>query len=570
MATNATIPDTNSTNDSQNKNKLDKTSDDDSVTTGIEEIDDVLHTMQWKGNIGSLPGSDLKFRFDEQGHLNMINEDKPIVVNDNETKVEDESEEKSSDLTEAEDSNKPEATSLTTEVKDVDIDVEPMRTCINCNQKGPANTFIRQGRFCSKSCATLEANQLKGLITKRNAELSSAKAQDNDKKKSSNKKTDNIKGRKTIEQNYEQNCVLLHTENSNQTIDAEIESNEDMNEEVEDVETDAGNFADSNGPNFSWKQYLSKTSSMAAPLKCFNDYQTFPTTKNNFKVGMKLEGVDPQHPAKFCVLTVAEVSGFRMRLHFDGYKELFDFWVNADNKFIFSIGFCQHTNRTLEPPLGMTNEEFNWNDYLQQTKSVAAPKHLFATSDWQTSNQTRDGFKKGMKLEAVDRANSALVCVATVADIIDDWLLIHFDGWDDSYDYWAETSSPFIHAINWFVVCGHRLNFTLHLNIRCRTKGRSLTPPKEYYRSSERFSWEEYLVETKSVAVSPRSFKTRPSNNFKVGMKLEAVDKRNGRLIRVCTVSHRQSHSIKIHFDGWDEKYDYWVCLQKKPTNNYY
>jgi hypothetical protein len=61
------------------------------------------------------------------------------------------------------------------------------------------------------------------------------------------------------------------------------------------------------------------------------------------------------------------------------------------------------------------------------------------------------------------------------------------------------------------------------------------------------------------VAVSPRSFKTRASNNFKVGMKLEVADKRNPKLIRVASISHRQSHSIKIHFDGWDEKYDYWV-----------
>jgi hypothetical protein len=79
---------------------------------------------------------------------------------------------------------------------------------------------------------------------------------------------------------------------------------------------------------------------------------------------------------------------------------------------------------------------------------VAAPKHLFPSSNSQQS-VTPNGFRVGMKLEAVDRANTALVCVATIADIIDNWLLIHFDGWDDSYDYWAETTSPYIHAINW-------------------------------------------------------------------------------------------------------------------------
>lgn len=33
-----------------------------------------------------------------------------------------------------------------------------------------------------------------------------------------------------------------------------------------------------------------------------------PTVKNGFKQGMKLEGIDPQHPSMYFVLTVAEVS----------------------------------------------------------------------------------------------------------------------------------------------------------------------------------------------------------------------------------------------------------------------
>lgn len=37
-------------------------------------------------------------------------------------------------------------------------------------------------------------------------------------------------------------------------------------------------------------------------------HQSFPYNKNGFKVGMKLEGVDPEHQSVYCVLTVAEVS----------------------------------------------------------------------------------------------------------------------------------------------------------------------------------------------------------------------------------------------------------------------
>lgn len=41
-----------------------------------------------------------------------------------------------------------------------------------------------------------------------------------------------------------------------------------------------------------------------------------------------------------------------------------------------------------------------------------------------------------MKLEAVDRKNPSLICVATIAAVVDNRLLIHFDNWDETYDYW--------------------------------------------------------------------------------------------------------------------------------------
>lgn len=40
---------------------------------------------------------------------------------------------------------------------------------------------------------------------------------------------------------------------------------------------------------------------------CFQ-YQIASQHKNGFKVGMKLEGIDPQHPSMYFILTVAEVS----------------------------------------------------------------------------------------------------------------------------------------------------------------------------------------------------------------------------------------------------------------------
>lgn len=47
-----------------------------------------------------------------------------------------------------------------------------------------------------------------------------------------------------------------------------------------------------------------------------------------------------------------------------------------------------------------------------------------------------------MKLEAVDKKNPSLVCVASVTDVMDDRFLVHFDNWDDTYDYWSDTQLP--------------------------------------------------------------------------------------------------------------------------------
>ncbi|XP_032565653.1 lethal(3)malignant brain tumor-like protein 4 isoform X3 [Chiroxiphia lanceolata] len=289
---------------------------------------------------------------------------------------------------------------------------------------------------------------------------------------------------------------------------------------------------------WNWVSYLEEEQMPAAPLKLFREYQSFPQGRNGFKVGMKLEGLDPEHPSRFCVLTVAEIQGYRMRLHFDGYPECYDFWANADSSDIHPVGWCEKTSHKLLPPKGFKEGEFNWTSYLKNCKAQAAPKSLFKTL---STPVTPSGFRLGMKLEAVDKKNPSLICVATITDMVDNRLLIHFDNWDESYDYWCETSSPYIRPVGY-----------------CQETGTPLTTPPGY-KDPKAFSWEKYLEETNSQAAPARAFKVRPAHGFQVNMKLEAVDRRNPILIRVATIVDKDNHRIKIHFDGWDPHYDFWV-----------
>ncbi|CAB4068327.1 NMD3 [Lepeophtheirus salmonis] len=273
--------------------------------------------------------------------------------------------------------------------------------------------------------------------------------------------------------------------------------------------------------NFSWNLYLDCTSSKGAPTKLFKHNVLIPAPKNWFNVGMKLEAVDPEHPSLICVVSIADVQGYRLRLHFDGFPDSYDFWECGDSPNIFPAG---------------------WSE----TKSVSAPEKFFHNKDAlhknQASNQDLSEWKVGAKLEAVDRQNTSMVCVATVAEILGARILIHFDGWEDDYDYWVSPDSPYVHYKGW-----------------CDEHNMELNPPNDFPEDVE-FEWDAYLKKTKSPVVPGHAFKCRQENSsFKKHMKLEVVDKRNPSLIRVATVVKVNGRQIKVHFDGWPDEYDIWV-----------
>ena len=305
---------------------------------------------------------------------------------------------------------------------------------------------------------------------------------------------------------------------------------------------------------FSWTKYLEATHSKIAPSKIFEETARFPHSTNRFKVGMKLEAIDPEHPALFCVVTVVSVRGYRIRLHFDGYSDSYDFWENANSRNIFPPGWCKQQRQRLETPNGWKNNNnnrnsldsilsFTWQKYMADEGSsrvmvkgrrqTLAPKQIFTEPPKLPQNWLA-GWNVGMKLEAVDKHNAALVCVATVGNILssDGRILIHFDGWEIEYDYWVKPDSPFIKPKGW-----------------CEQNGVTLNKPKGYRGD---FKWDKYLEETGCRAVPAWAFRSQKSNNtslFRRGMKIEAVDKRNPVLIRVATVADVVCHQLRVSLE---------------------
>uniref|UniRef100_A0A182K3H6 SAM domain-containing protein n=1 Tax=Anopheles christyi TaxID=43041 RepID=A0A182K3H6_9DIPT len=298
---------------------------------------------------------------------------------------------------------------------------------------------------------------------------------------------------------------------------------------------------------FIWQRYLKQVKAEPAPVHLFGP-KAFPSmhpkerNENRFQIGMKLEAIDPENSSLFCVCTVVEVRGYRNKLHFDGYPSEYDFWVNADSIDIFPPGWCQETNRALQPPASYIGKPFHWKQYLQETNAPVPEKEWFGHLN-QTSD--RNKFEIGMSIEADDLKKSGKVCVATIADKMGDRILVHFDGWDDRYDYWVSIFSNYIHPVNW-----HQENDD------------KITAPPDWNKP---FNWVRY-IRTKSRGnqganggAEKALFKTRPPVAFKLGHRLEVVDRKQKKLIRPATVVAIDGYELKLCFDGWPRNYSFWI-----------
>nr|XP_030709351.1 lethal(3)malignant brain tumor-like protein 3 isoform X5 [Globicephala melas]XP_033723600.1 lethal(3)malignant brain tumor-like protein 3 isoform X5 [Tursiops truncatus] len=515
-----------------------------SSTSGQEF--DVFSVMDWKDGVGTLPGSDLKFRVNEFGALEVITDESEMENVKKATATTTWMVPTAQEAPTSPPSSRPvfppaywtsppgcptvfsEKTGMPFRLKDP-VKVEGLQFCENCCQYGNVDECLSGGNYCSQNCARhIKDNR------------------------------DQKEERDVGEDNEEEDPKCSRKKKPKLSLKADSKEEEERDEETENKQDgrilrgsqrarrkrrgDSAVLKQGLPPKgkkaWCWASYLEEEKAVAVPAKLFKEYQSFPYNKNGFKVGMKLEGVDPEHQSVYCVLTVAEVCGYRIKLHFDGYSDCYDFWVNADALDIHPVGWCEKTGHKLHPPKGYKEEEFNWQAYLKTCKAQAAPKSLFEN---QNITVIPSGFRVGMKLEAVDKKNPAFICVATVTDMVDNRFLVHFDNWDESYDYWCEASSPHIHPVGW-----------------CKEHRRTLiTPPG--YPNVKHFSWDKYLEETNSLPAPARAFKVKPPHGFQKKMKLEVIDKRNPMFIRVATVADMDDHRIKVHFDGWNSCYDYWI-----------
>ncbi|XP_056681212.1 polycomb protein SCMH1 isoform X3 [Monodelphis domestica] len=192
-------------------------------------------------------------------------------------------------------------------------------------------------------------------------------------------------------------------------------------------------------------------------------------------------------------------------------------------------------------PTSQFQGHFTWDKYLKETCSIPAPTHCFKQSYTPPSNE----FKISMKLEAQDPRNTTSTCIATVVGLTGARLRLRLDGSDNKNDFWRLVDSAEIQPIG-----------------NCEKNGGMLQPPLGFRLNAS--SWPMFLLKTLNGAeMAPvRIFHKEPPspshNFFKLGMKLEAVDRKNPHFICPATIGEVRGSEVLVTFDGWRGAFDYW------------
>ncbi|XP_072259471.1 MBT domain-containing protein 1 isoform X2 [Pyxicephalus adspersus] len=283
-----------------------------------------------------------------------------------------------------------------------------------------------------------------------------------------------------------------------------------------------------------WKAFLVKRLTGSRTIPIDFSQKVADSMQYPFKPTMRVEVVDKTYLCRTRVAVVDIVIGGRLRLVYeDSEDKSDDFWCHMYSPLIHPIGWSRSIgHRFKRTDIQKKNEAY-----------VNAPPPLFAKVE--DIDQSSDWFKEGMKLEAIDPLNLCTISVATVRKVLaEGYLMIGIDGSEaaDGSDWFCyHASSPSIFPVGF-----------------CEINKIELSPPRGYTKLP--FKWFDYLRETGSIAAPVKLFnKEVPNHGFRVGMKLEAVDLMEPRLVCVATVTRIIHRLLRIHFDGWEDEYDQWV-----------
>ncbi|XP_037552012.1 scm-like with four MBT domains protein 2 [Nematolebias whitei] len=126
-------------------------------------------------------------------------------------------------------------------------------------------------------------------------------------------------------------------------------------------------------------------------------------------------------------------------------------------------------------------EEFIWEEYMEETGADAAPHTTFK----HVEISLQSSFQPGMKLEVANKGSPETYWVATIITTCGQLLLLRYSGYGDDRkaDFWCDVMTAELHPVGW-----------------CSQNKKTLMPPEDniYLRKAikEKYSdWTEFLVQ---------------------------------------------------------------------------
>ncbi|KAK9875733.1 hypothetical protein WA026_009530 [Henosepilachna vigintioctopunctata] len=292
-----------------------------------------------------------------------------------------------------------------------------------------------------------------------------------------------------------------------------------------------------------WKDFLRKRLTGARTLPSNFTNKVNDSMKSRFVPGLNLEVVDKNRISQVKVAIIHKIIGRRLNVrYYDMAADDPGFWAHEDSPLLHPVGWAKKVGHHLVAPV----------DYLERM-SLGIYEDNDATDELFTPFQAGSsvhpsmvGFVIGMKLEAIDPLNLSSICVATVMDVLRcGYIMIRIDSYESDAT-----------GADWF--CYHIKSPCIFPATFCEKNNIPLTPPKGYEPGT--FSWNRYLSETGNVPATLNLFNQYvPLHGFVTGMKIEAADLMDPRLVCIATLAKVVGRLLKVHFDGWEEEYDQWL-----------
>ena len=224
----------------------------------------------------------------------------------------------------------------------------------------------------------------------------------------------------------------------------------------------------------------------------------------------------------YWIATVIKVCGYLAKLRYEGYEDdsSQDFWVYLFSDDVHGVGWCAAQNRALVPPKNIYRKLPDWTMYL--IKKLTGARTLPANFGGLIKESLQTRFRRGMKLEVVDKNRVSSVRVATIEMTIGGRLLVTYDGADPAVaGFWTHERSPLVHPIGWAQFVSHELVATYEY------ARESLEKVNNKKFSPNDATWDMFDLPTNETPVGQR---------FEANMKLEAIDPLNLSSICVATV----------------------------------